>query len=166
MRSKAEIEAEIADVNASLREGERAGTLTRERRARLEQRRDDLREELQELQWGAGEPRRRKKMRRPRTKTMAHYRKNPLTTTEFVIGGLVTAAVVGTGFYVLYNYFNNPANNLAQVNAATGQAPLPGGTGAPTASQIGVWAAQNQGALAQAQGGQPAPTTGTTYVSQ
>jgi hypothetical protein len=101
-------------------------------------------------------------MRRRRRRS----RPNPLTTPELVVGGLVALAAVGTGFYLWWSYNQGQQNNLAAVNAATGQTVLPGGSGAPTASQIGAQAALNQGALATAQGGTAAPTTGTTYVSQ
>jgi len=82
-------------------------------------------------------------MARRRSKT-GYYRKNPLSDTEFLVGGLVTAAVVGVGGYLLYGYFQNQGQLQAQqaanasliaANQAAGQAPLPGGTGAPTASQ-------------------------------
>jgi hypothetical protein len=103
-----------------------------------------------------------------RAKSRRYYRRNPLTTTELVVGGLVTAAVVGVGGYILYQYFQNQAQNtqLAQLNAASGQAPLPGGTGAPTATQLATTqAAQNQTAFQGAQGavapGTPAPTYAT-----
>jgi hypothetical protein len=76
--------------------------------------------------------------RRRYFKSAAHYRANPLQTSEIVVGCLVGAAALGVGGYFLYQYLNPPAGaaQLAAANAAAGQAPLPGGTGAPTASQV------------------------------
>jgi uncharacterized membrane protein YebE (DUF533 family) len=75
-----------------------------------------------------------------------------MTTGEMVIGGLVAAGVLGVGAYLIYQHNQtaaaaSPASlnaGLIAANAASGQAPLPGGSGAPTAGQI-----------AQLQGGGP-----------
>jgi hypothetical protein len=106
------------------------------------------------------------KRRRLRTKSANYYRKNPLSDVELVVGGLVAAAVVGIGGYFVYNYYQSQGvassnAGLVAANAASGQAPLPGGTGAPTATQIATGAAANQIAMQGAQGILPAPTAST-----
>jgi len=55
-----------------------------------------------------------------RARKNAYYRKNPLSTTELVVGGLVVAAVTGIGGYILYQHFNPPAASTAlpAVNAS------------------------------------------------
>lgn len=76
-----------------------------------------------------------------------YRRPNPLTTAEMIIGGLVAAGVLGVGGYLIYQHnqasaaaaANSPAAlnaGLIAANAASGQAPLPGGTGAPEANQV------------------------------
>ncbi len=78
-------------------------------------------------------------MARRRSHSRRSYsRPNPLTTTEMIVGGAVGVAVLGIGAYLIYQHMN-PAPTVpafAAVNQASGIAPLPGGTGAPTASQV------------------------------
>jgi hypothetical protein len=83
-----------------------------------------------------------------KTKRASYYRKNPLDDTELIVGGLVTLAVVGLGGYLIYNHFQTQAaaaalpsaaslnQGLIAANAASGQTPMSGGTGAPEASQV------------------------------
>lgn len=77
--------------------------------------------------------------RRSHSRSRRSYsRPNPLTTTEMVVMGAVGVAVLGIGTYLIYQHMN-PASTtpaLASVNQSSGIAPLPGGTGAPTASQV------------------------------
>jgi hypothetical protein len=61
-----------------------------------------------------------------RTKSAKYYRSNPLSDTELVVGGLVAAAVVGIGGYLIYQHYNAPV-------AATAALPAPG-TSAVTSS--------------------------------
>jgi hypothetical protein len=83
-----------------------------------------------------------------KTKRASYYRKNPLDDTELIVGGLVVAAVIGIGGFFIYQHFQTQAaaaalpsaaslnQGLIAANAASGQAPMPGGTGAPEASQV------------------------------
>lgn len=72
-----------------------------------------------------------------KTKRASYYRRNPLTTPELAVGGLVAAAVLGIGSYFVYNYYQNQAalNAGAATNAATVAAnALPGSSGTPGVS--------------------------------
>jgi hypothetical protein len=62
-------------------------------------------------------------MRRPTVKSAAYYRANPLSTVEMVAGGLVGAAILGIGGYLLYQHYNAPATTAttAQQLAQPGQ---------------------------------------------
>jgi hypothetical protein len=69
-----------------------------------------------------------------KTRRASYYRKNPLSTAELAIGGLVTAAVVGIGGYFIYQYYQTQAANTAgaAINASTvAQNALPGSSGIP-----------------------------------
>jgi hypothetical protein len=74
----------------------------------------------------------------------SYARSNPMTTAEMVVAGLVAAGVLGVGGYLIYQHNQaaaaaSPASlnaGLIAANASSGQAPLPGGSGAPEASQV------------------------------
>lgn len=80
-----------------------------------------------------------RRYRRPRS-----MRNPAFSTTEMVVAGLVAAGVLGVGGYLIYQHNQaaaaaSPASlnaGLIAANASSGQAPLPGGSGAPEASQV------------------------------
>lgn len=61
-----------------------------------------------------------------KTRSAAYYRKNPLSTPEMVVGGLVAAAVLGIGGYFVWSHY--------QAAAAAPPALPAGGVSAPTVS--------------------------------
>jgi hypothetical protein len=85
-----------------------------------------------------GSPNPNKRKRTPmKTRSARYYKSNPLSTTEYVVGGLGLAAVLGIGTYFVYNYYQNQAalNAGAATNAATVAAnALPGSSGTPGVS--------------------------------
>jgi hypothetical protein len=108
-----------------------------------------------------------------------YARKNPMTNTEIalLVGGVGilgfgiwyaissrAAAVAGTQAAILQQGTAGAGTpTLAQVNAASGQAPLPGGWGAPQGSDVGSYAQWNQGQFQTAQGGTQQPTAAAAF---
>jgi hypothetical protein len=63
-----------------------------------------------------------------RRRRRSYRRSNPLTTSEYVVGGLVAAAVLGVGGYLIYK--NSSANALPAGSTAAGGAVTSVGTDA------------------------------------
>jgi len=72
-----------------------------------------------------------------RSKSSSYYRANPLSDTELVVGGLVTAAIVGIGSYLIYQHYQTQAQNAQNAQLAAMNAALPASQYSGTeASQI------------------------------
>jgi hypothetical protein len=70
--------------------------------------------------------------RRRRHARRHHTRENPVTNTELIVGGLVAAAVVGIGGYLIYQHYNSTSSTNAIAGSAVPQVAGVDANGNPT----------------------------------